>query len=93
MPLFAGDSDSDSTALTSIDDKVTGLLGFLSGGWIKAICLVALVVESIGVVVGGQQGGGGQVFKKLAPWIVGTVLLLCASSLTTYMTEGLSFSI
>ena len=84
---------TSSTDLNSTMETWTGkLTSFFGSGWIKAIALVALVVEGIGIVVGGQQGGGTQVFKKMAPWIIGTVILLMASGICSYMYEGLSIT-
>lgn len=84
-----GGTDALSSTMTSWTSKITGFLG---SSWIKAVALIALVIEAVGIVVGGQQGGGGAVFKKFAPWIVGTVILLMASAICNYMYEGLSFS-
>ena len=88
--LFAA---PDTGALTTtVNTWTEKLVSFLSSGWIKAICLIALVAEGIGIVVGGQQGGGGAVFKKLAPWIVGTIILLMASTICNYMIGDIDFS-
>ena len=45
------------------------------------------------MVLAGQQGGGGQMIKKFAPWIIGTIILLSASSICSYFLDGLSFEI
>lgn len=87
--LFAQSSSTPEL----VDNWSNKLINFIGSGWVKAVALLALVVEAIGIVVGGQQGGGGAVFKKLAPWIVGTILLLMASSICNYMYEGVSFSL
>ncbi len=80
---------ADAPDNTTLTNQVTGwtnkLTGFMGSGWVKAIALIALVVEAIGIVVGGQQGGGAQVFKKLSPWIIGTIILLMASSVCSYL--------
>lgn len=73
-PIFAAD---DATGIDSAVSKVTT---FLSSGTITAVCLVALVVEAIGVVVMGKQGADIQsIIAKFAPWVVGTVITFAAA--------------
>ncbi len=85
------DTSALSQTITNWSGKITS---FLSSGWIKAVALIALVAEAIGIVVGGQQGGGSQVFRKLAPWIIGTIILLMASGICSYMYDStMSFSL
>ena len=92
-------AQGSGTGLNSgkLDEQITDwtdkLTGFLGSNWVKAIALVALVVEAIGIVVGGQQGGGTQAFKKLAPWIIGTIILLMASGICSYMYDKLDFAL
>lgn len=85
---------SFACAQNSIDQLDTWsekILSLFQSSWVKAILLIALVCEAIAVVVSGQQGGGGAMVKKFAPWVVGTIILLCASSITGYFTEGMEF--
>lgn len=77
-------------ALDTWGDKI---LELFSSNWVKVICLVALIVEAIGMVVAGQQGGGGQIIKKFAPWIIGTIILLSASSICSYFLADLEFEV
>lgn len=82
---------SDSIeVLDSWSDKI---LDLLSSSWVKVLCLVALIIEAIGVVVSGQQGGGGQIIKRFAPWIIGTLILLCASGICSYFLADLEFDV
>lgn len=67
------------------------ILSIFSSGWVKALACVALIVEAIGMIVAGQQGGGGAIIKKFAPWIVGTIILLCASGITSYFLGDLNY--
>lgn len=86
-PIFAA---GDSTGIETAVSKVTT---FLSSGAITAICLIALVVEAIGVVVMGKQGADIQsIISKFAPWVVGTVVLLSANGICNYFLDDLSFS-
>lgn len=76
-----------------IDGAVNKVTSFLSSGLITAVCLIALVVEGIGVVVMGKQGADvQQIIGKFAPWVVGTVVLLSANAICNYFLSDLSFS-
>ena len=83
-PIFA--EGADELGLNAFGQKV---LDIFTANWLKALLIVALVVEAIMMVVSGQQGGGAQVFKKFSPWIIGTLVILSASSITGYFTEGI----
>ena len=52
-----------------------------------------MVLAVFGMVLAGQQGGGGQMIKKFAPWIIGTIILLSASSICSYFLGDLSFEV
>jgi hypothetical protein len=83
---FAADSTIDV-----LDGWGNKILSIFSSGWVKALACVALIIEAIGMIVAGQQGGGGAIIKKFGPWIIGTVILLCASGITGYFLESLHF--
>ena len=87
-PIFC-----QSNQITQLDSWATKVLELFQSTWVKAILLIALIVEAIGVVVAGQQGGGGQMLKKFAPWNIGTIVLLSASGICTYFLQDLSFSL
>ena len=55
--------------------------------------MVALIVEAISMILAGQQGGGGQVLKRFAPWIIGTLILLSASGICSYFLGDLTFEV
>ncbi len=74
-----------------LDNWGNKILSVFSSGWVKALSCVALIIEAIGMIVAGQQGGGGAIIKKFAPWIIGTIILLCASGITGYFLDGLEF--
>lgn len=77
--------------ITTLDTWGNNILAIFSSGWVKALACVALIIEALGMIVAGQQGGGGAIIKKFGPWIVGTVILLCASGITGYFLNGLEF--
>lgn len=90
VPTFAaGGGDS----IVELDNWADKILELFQSSWVKAILLVALIVEAIGMVMAGQQGGGGQMLKKFAPWIIGTIILLSASSICSYFLSDLSFEV
>jgi hypothetical protein len=78
IPTFAA---SGGDSIVELDNWADKILELFQSSWVKAILLVALIVEAIGMVLAGQQGGGGQMIKKFAPWIIGTIILLSASSI------------
>lgn len=80
----------DST-ISTLDEWGDNILAIFSSGWVKALACVALIIEAIGMIVAGQQGGGGAIIKKFAPWIVGTVILLTASGITGYFLKDLNY--
>lgn len=90
VPTFAAGSGESIVELDNWADKI---LELFQSSWVKAILLVALIVEAIGMVLAGQQGGGGQMLKKFGPWIVGTIILLSASSICSYFLGDLSFEV
>lgn len=90
VPTFAASSGESISELDSWAEKI---LELFQSPWVKAILLVALIVEAIGLVLAGQQGGGGQMLKKFAPWVIGTLILLSASSICSYFLKDLSFEV
>ncbi len=91
IPTFASSSSGDS--IVELDNWADKILELFQSSWVKAILLVALIVEAIGMVLAGQQGGGGQMIKKFAPWIIGTIILLSASSICSYFLGDLKFEV
>ncbi len=77
--------------IAQLDKWSDKILTLFQSTWVKVILLVALIVEAIGVIVAGQQGGGSQILKKFGPWIIGTIILLCASGICSYFLDGLEF--
>ena len=77
--------------ITMLDEWGNKVLSVFSSGWVKALACVALIIEAIGMIVAGQQGGGGAIIKKFAPWVIGTIILLTASGITSYFLDGLAF--
>lgn len=59
----------------------------------KNLFSILIFSTVIRMVLAGQQGGGGQMIKKFAPWIIGTIILLSASSICSYFLGDLSFEV
>ncbi|MBQ9623987.1 MAG: hypothetical protein IJP90_09840 [Treponema sp.] len=77
--------------IETLDNWGNRILAILSSAWVKALACIALIAEAIGMIVTGQQGGGSQILKKFGPWIIGTLVLLCASGITSYFLGSLSY--
>lgn len=90
VPMFAA---GNGESIVELDNWAEKILELFQSSWVKALLLVALIVEAIGMVLAGQQGGGGQMIKKFAPWIIGTIILLSASSICSYFLGDLSFEV
>lgn len=86
-PLFAQET------IDTLDEWSEKILDLFTSPWVKALLLIALIVEAIALVVAGQQGGGGQMLKRFGPWIIGTIILLSASSICGYFLGGLEFEV
>nr|WP_180485566.1 TrbC/VirB2 family protein [Treponema socranskii] len=86
-PLFAADT------IETLDTWGGKILTLFQSTWVKVLLLVALIVEAISMVLAGQQGGGGQVLKRFAPWIIGTIILLSASGICSYFLGDLHFEV
>ena len=89
--VFISSTFAANDTIENLDTWGNNILSIFSSGWVKALCCVALIIEAIGMIVAGQQGGGGAIIKKFGPWIIGTVILLSASGITSYFLEDLSF--
>ena len=83
-PIFA---QSGGETVEVLDNFATKILGVLNSTWLKVVLVIALIGEALGIVVGGQQGGGATV-KKLMPWVVGTILILCATGIVNFFFNG-----
>jgi len=59
------------------------ILSLISASWVQALMTIALVIE-FGIIGFGNAQGEGGMFKKLWPWMVGTVGILGASSITDF---------
>ncbi len=63
----------------TMDDRVYTIVKFFNGGWVKGICCILLIGECLGLLFAGGQNP--QIFKKFLPFIVGTVLFMCAGKI------------
>ncbi len=72
---FAEDAASSMTA------SVNAIVDFFSSGWVKGIACIMLIGECLGLLFAGGQNP--QIFKKFLPFIIGTVLFMCAGKIIT----------
>lgn len=72
---FAQVADNTPTMTT----QVGKIVDFFNGGWVKGICCILLIGECLGLLFAGGQNP--QIFKKFLPFIVGTVLFMCAGKI------------
>ena len=71
---FAGAVEDMSTSVNRIVD-------FFSSGWVKGIACIMLIGECLGLLFAGGQNP--QIFKKFLPFIIGTILFMCAGKIIT----------
>ncbi|MBO4858788.1 MAG: TrbC/VirB2 family protein [Treponema sp.] len=72
------DSNAAATGMTS---SVNNIVNFFGNGWVKGIACIMLIGECLGLLVAGGQNP--QIFKKFLPFIIGTVLFMCAGKIVT----------
>ena len=75
--LFADDG------IAVLDNAGQSILDLVGAKWVKALLVVALIVEFGGIAFGNAQGEGGMV-KKVLPWIIGTAGILGATSIVNF---------
>ena len=63
----------------TMDDRIYNIVSYFNGGWVKGICCILLIGECLGLLFAGGQNP--QIFKKFLPFIVGTVLFMCAGKI------------
>lgn len=73
---FAADKQTSATAM---QESVNKIVDFFSSGWVKGIACIMLIGECLGLLVAGGQNP--QIFKKFLPFIIGTVLFMCAGKI------------
>lgn len=66
-------------AATDMNTSVNRIVDFFSSGWVKGIACIMLIGECLGLLFAGGQNP--QIFKKFLPFIIGTVLFMCAGKI------------
>lgn len=74
-------ASAQNAATNEMDNTVFNIVNFFNGGWVKGVCCVALIGECLGLLAMGGQNP--QIFKKFLPFIVGTVLFMCAGKIVS----------
>lgn len=68
-------------AASSMESSVNNIVDFFSSGWVKGIACIMLIGECLGLLFAGGQNP--QIFKKFLPFIIGTILFMCAGKIIT----------
>jgi len=68
-------------AASEMSTSVNRIVDFFSSGWVKGIACIMLIGECLGLLFAGGQNP--QIFKKFLPFIIGTVLFMCAGKIIT----------
>lgn len=76
---FVFAANNTDTAASSMETTVNNIVDFFSSGWVKGIACVMLIGECLGLLFAGGQNP--QIFKKFLPFIIGTVLFMCAGKI------------
>lgn len=88
-PTFATTYGSQS-GIATLDSWGDKIIQVFTSSWVKAILVIALIIEGICLVMAGQQGGGAQMLKRFGPWIIGTIILLSASGICDFFFNSAS---
>ncbi len=81
--LFAADG------IAVLDSTGTKILELVSAVWVKALLVVALIIE-FGVIAFGSAQGEGGIIKKVLPWIIGTAGILGATSIVNFFFKSVT---
>lgn len=68
-------------AAEDMNKSINNIVNFFSSGWVKGIACIMLIGECLGLLFAGGQNP--QIFKKFLPFIIGTVLFMCAGKIIT----------
>lgn len=77
--MFVACSFTFADAAGEMSTSVNRIVDFFSSGWVKGIACIMLIGECLGLLVAGGQNP--QIFKKFLPFIIGTVLFMCAGKI------------
>lgn len=73
-------------AKSEMSESVNRIVDFFSSGWVKGIACIMLIGECLGLLFAGGQNP--QIFKKFLPFIIGTVLFMCAGKIISLVFGG-----
>lgn len=77
--MFVACSFTFADAAEEMSTSVNRIVDFFSSGWVKGIACIMLIGECLGLLFAGGQNP--QIFKKFLPFIIGTVLFMCAGKI------------
>lgn len=73
-------------AAEDMSESINRIVDFFSSGWVKGIACIMLIGECLGLLFAGGQNP--QIFKKFLPFIIGTILFMCAGKIITLIFGG-----
>ncbi|WP_024467153.1 TrbC/VirB2 family protein [Treponema pedis] len=85
--LFA---QNQGGSIDQLDKWGQTIVSLFTSTWLKAVCIVALIGLAIGMITAGRSEPG--MMKKFAPWLIGVIILLSATSIVGYFFEGADLS-
>ena len=74
---------AQSDGIAVLDNAGQSILDLVGAKWVKALLVVALIVE-FGVIAFGNAHGEGGMVKKVLPLIIGTAGILGATSIVNF---------
>lgn len=81
MAVMCSFTFAAGNAADEMSKSVNNIVDFFSKGWVKGIACIMLIGECLGLLFAGGQNP--QIFKKFLPFIIGTVLFMCAGKIIT----------
>lgn len=89
IALFCSSSLFADDGIAVLDDAGNKILGLIGSVWVKALLVVALIIE-FGVIAFGNAQGEGDMVKRVLPWVLGTAGILGATSIVNFFFSGIT---
>ena len=80
---------AQAESIAVLDSAGQKILDLVGSTWVKALLVIALIIE-FGVIAFGNAQGEGGIIKKVLPWILGTAGILGATSIVNFFFSGIT---
>lgn len=87
--FFTSNIFAATDGIAVLDTAGDKILSLVTAKWVKALLVVALIIE-FGVIAFGNSQGEGGIIKKVLPWIIGTAGILGATSIVNFFFSGIA---